>query len=117
MKYAIKLNKQGTSFKQDYPLLSFDDKFWMLHEINRCDLKYILDDVLPNIDKVKSGILETYEFGYDATIIEIKKDKAIINYNYFEDEIEIESFIVNNFMHEWGIYLKKWQSNNEKLEF
>ncbi len=89
------------------------ENFWMLGELVFCDKEYILNNVLPNLEKVVAGISVAYEFGYDATIIEFYTDKAIINYNYFEDKVEIPSKDMYRFMHEWGDYLMKWKLEQE----
>lgn len=65
--------------------------------------------MLPNLEKVISGELAEYEFGYDATIIDFYKEKSIINYNYFEDTVDIPSEELYRFMCEWGDYLTNWK--------
>jgi hypothetical protein len=90
------------------------EKYWMLGEIVFCDKNYTINEVLPGLTNVMSGELEEYEFGYDATIIDFRKDKSVINYNYFEDRIEIPSEDLYRFMSEWRDYLIKWEQGNKK---
>ena len=90
IQFEIRKNKEGSGFAHNFPLLKFtDEKYFMLHELNRCDADYIIDEVLPNLEKVLSRELEYYEFGYEATLIDFYKDKAIINYNYGEYKLGI----------------------------
>lgn len=87
----------------------------MLHELNRCDVDYILNDVLPNLNKVVSGELSEYEFGFDVTIIDFNKDVSVINYNFFENTMEVPSEDIYKFMQEWGERLREWKASNNKL--
>jgi hypothetical protein len=121
MKYSIRIKKLGNSFKMYYPLLVLPENFGMLQEINRCNTDYILDEVLPNLKKIWKGELvqdptiqevylqNYYPFGYDATIIDFYKNISIINYNFFEDKMEIASEEIYHFMMEWGKYLDEWR--------
>lgn len=127
MKYSIRINKLGTSFEINYPLLEFDDQYWMLQELNRCYPDYILSDVLPSIEKVRNGelvqdstrqdicLIDTYEFGYDATIIDFGKEKSIISYGYGEGTIEVASEEIYTLMQEWGKYLREWKNSKTSL--
>lgn len=65
-----------------------------------------LKEILDNLSSVLLGQLEEYEFGYDATIIEFRKNQTIINYNYFEDELPIESESIYNLVKDWYEELK-----------
>jgi hypothetical protein len=92
------------------PVFSFVNEkesleFWMLGELVFCDKEYIINEVLPNLDKVINGDLEVYEFGYDATIIDFHNYRSLITYNYFENETEVPSQDLYNFMHNWGNFL------------
>lgn len=92
------------------PVFTFIDvdegeNFWMLSELLFCNLEYVIDKVLPNIKKVFSGELLEYEFGYDATIITLKKEVAIIDYNYFENRMEIPAQPMYDFVIAWGEFL------------
>lgn len=108
---AFKINDYDPRFRPGLDIL--DSNFQCLNELNSCDTEYIIDDVLPNLLKVISGEQSEYEFGYDATIIDFYKEKSIINYNYFEDKIEIPSEDLYRFMTEWGDYLIKWKQSNQ----
>jgi len=108
--FEIQINKEGTGFEKGFPLLKFlDEKYTMLHELNRCDASYIIDDVMPNLEKVLAGDLDSYEFGYDSTLIDFLKNKAVISYNFGDDNLEIGSGLVYNFMRVWCEYLVKWE--------
>ena len=63
-------------------------------------LQYV-QSVIDNLELVLSEDKECTEFGYDATIIDFFKDKTIINYNYFEDQLEISSSDMYNLMKDW----------------
>ena len=114
-------SKQGVKYR---PGIDFEHNYWWLSELNSCDMEYVLDDILPNLEKIMNGELiqdpsqiqpyltDCYSFGYDATIIDFYKDKSVINYNYFEDQIEVPSQDIYQFMMEWGQYLRKWKESH-----
>lgn len=110
--FEIRKNKEGSGFDQNFPLLKFtDDQYFMLQELNRCDADYIIDEVLPNLEKVLSEEIESYEFGFDATMIDFFIDRAIINYNYGEDQLEIASLPIYEVMLCWRNALVEWKRN------
>jgi hypothetical protein len=101
------------------------EKFSMLGELYMCDTDYILNEVLPNIEKIWNGekywdsyrsptygAFDSYEFGYDATIIDFYKDISIINYNYFQDKMEVSSQEIYQLMTEWGHHLREWRDKS-----
>ncbi|CAA0166724.1 hypothetical protein [Tenacibaculum maritimum] len=63
-------------------------------------LKY-LQEIIFNLELVLTSEIEEYEFGFDSTIIDFKKEKSIINFNYFEDEIEVDSMPLYQMMNDW----------------
>jgi hypothetical protein len=100
--FEININKEGTGFDAGFPMLKFtNNKYDMLHELNRCDADYIIDEVLPALDEVLAGEQVTYEFGYDATLIDFYNNKCIVSYNYGDDVLEAESKDVYEFMRAW----------------
>lgn len=122
MKYKITNNSNNNNL----PGISFgeEDIFWHLNELNSCDPEYIINDILPNIEKISKGekywdpyrsptygALDTYEFGYDATLIDFGKEKSIVSYGYGEGDFEVPSSEIYQFMNEWGEKLREWQSN------
>jgi hypothetical protein len=111
--FEITINKEGSGFEANFPLLKFtDEKYDMLHELNRCDADYIIEEVLPNLEKVLAGELVTYEFGYDATLIDFYNNKAIVSYNYGDDALEVESEDVYAFMRAWWERLMEWKKQS-----
>ncbi|MCL5244251.1 hypothetical protein M4I21_00415 [Cellulophaga sp. 20_2_10] len=60
-----------------------------------------LEEIVSNIELVLSSEIEEYEFGFDSTIIDFKKEKSIINYDYFESEIEVDSVSLYNVINDW----------------
>ena len=113
--FEIRINKEGSGFDPGFPLLKFtDDKYFMLQELNRCDADYIIDEVLPNLEKVYSEEVASYEFGYDATMIDFFIDKAIIHYNYDDDQLEIGSQLIYEVMVCWRNALVDWKKNPGK---
>ena len=112
--FKYKINDQDQKYKPGFDIL--DVILCCLNELNSCDINYIIEEVLPNLTKVMSGELTEYEFGYDATIIDFGKDKSVINYNYFEDKIEIFSEDLYRFMCEWGDYLIRWKQNTKSQD-
>jgi len=60
-----------------------------------------LEEIILNMELVLSSKIEEYEFGFDSTIIDFQKEKSIINYDYFESEIEVDSVSLFNMMNEW----------------
>lgn len=101
-------------------------KYWMLGELYMCDRDYILNEVLPNLEKILRGelvqdptrqdenLVDFYEFGYDATIIDFYKDKSTINYGYWEGKIEVSSTELYSLMQEWAYHLKQWNNSKSK---
>jgi hypothetical protein len=111
IKFEIRKNKEGSGFDFNFPLLKFtDEKYNMLHELNRCDADYILDEVMPLLEKVRLGEIEYFEFGYEATLIDFCKENAKINYNYGDDQLEIKSQEIYEFMSCWRDELVKWKT-------
>ena len=114
IQFEIRKNKEGSGFDHNFPLLKFtNEKYFMLHELNRCNPDYIIDEVLPNLEKVLTKDLEYYEFGYEATLIDFNKDKATINYNYGDDQLKIESQAIYEFMLCWRNALVDWEKNQD----
>ena len=110
--FEIRKNKKGSGFDHNFPLLKFtDEQYFMLHELNRCDADYIINDVLPNLEKVYSEELDCYEFGFEATLIDFFIDKAIIHYNYDDDQLEIGSQLIYEVMVCWRNALVDWKNN------
>lgn len=108
------------------PSITFEDKYWWLNELNSCDVEYILYDVLPNIEKIWKGekywdpyrsptygALDTYEFGYDATLIDFGRENSTVSYGYGEGILEVPSQDIYHFMREWGDYLIKWKEDTK----
>lgn len=103
------------------PGINFDKDYMCLNELNSCDVDYILYKVLPNLEKIKHGefvqdpcrqdehLVDTYDFGYDATIIDFGREKSVINYNFFSGKLEVLSEDLYQLMFEWGDYLKSWK--------
>ncbi len=60
-----------------------------------------LKEIIFNMELVLSSKIEEYEFGFDSTIIDFQKEKSIINYDYFENEIEVDSVSLFNMMNDW----------------
>lgn len=109
------------------PSIHFDNATWWLNELNSCDVEYILEEVLPNIEKIWKGekywdpyrsptygALDTYEFGFDATLIDFGKKKSIVSYGFGEGSFEIPSEEVYQFMKEWTERLTKWKIELER---
>ena len=100
-----------------------EKKFWMLGELYACDVEYIIEKVIPNLDKIMKGelvqdptrqdeyLVDYYEFGYDATIIDFYKDKCIINYDFWQSKFEAPSEFIYEFMKEWAKHLEYWKKN------
>jgi hypothetical protein len=119
--------KSITPYKPSFYFLEdeYKEKYWMLGELYMCDAEYILNDVLPNIEKIWSGekvpdvsirhhtikLIDTYEFGYDATLIDFGKEKSIISYGFGDGEIEVSSEEIYSLMKEWGEHLLKWKNS------
>jgi hypothetical protein len=114
--FEIRKNKEGTGFEPNFPLLRFiDEKYIMLQELNRCDADYIIDEVLPNLEKVLSEEIASYEFGYEATMVDFFIDKAIIHYNYGDDQLETGSLPIYEVMVCWRDALVDWKRNPGKV--
>jgi hypothetical protein len=122
MKYQIKFNP--TKNNKPYISLGEENDYWHLNELNSCDVEYILDDVLPNIEKIWNGekywdeyrsptygAFDTYEFGYDATLIDFGKEKSVISYGFGDGEIEVPSVEIYQLMKEWRDALLKWKKS------
>ena len=107
----------------DRPSIIFEGILEIMNEINSCDEEYLINEVMPNLEKIKKGelirypdtdegqLIDSYEFGYTATMIEFYKDKSIVD-NTWDDEflkIEIESEEVYHFMKEWINKLVEWR--------
>jgi hypothetical protein len=121
MEYQILFNPKINN--KPYISLGEETDYWHLNELNSCDTEYILNDVLPNIEKIWSGekywdeyrsptygAFDTYEFGYDATLIDFGKEKSIISYGFGDGEIEVPSEDIYTLMKQWGEHLKNWKN-------
>lgn len=113
--------EQGTKYR---PGIDFEDSYIYMNELNSCDTGYILDDILPNLERIMNGEqlwephykknVDYYLFGYDATIIEFMKEESIIHYDYGDKEVEVPSQEIYDIMQEWGRYLREWKAQKEK---
>jgi hypothetical protein len=128
MKIEFRQSEQSIiPFKPSFHFLEdeYKEKYWMLGELYMCDVEYILDDVLPNIEKIWNGekywdeyrsptygAFDSYEFGYDATLIDFGKEKSVISYGFGDGEIEVPSEDIYTLMQEWGKHLVEWKLNN-----
>lgn len=121
MEYQIRFNPIRKN--KPYISLSEENDYWHLNELNSCDTEYILNDVLPNIEKIWNGekywdeyrsptygAFDTYEFGYDATLIDFGKEKSIISHGFGDGVIEVPSEEIYELMKEWGEHLKNWKN-------
>ncbi len=90
-----------------FSFLNMDEseKYWMLYELQWCDHEYFIHDVILGLEKVNSGELGSYEFGYDATIIEYKPKESTIYYNFGDNTIQIDSTTIYHFIRDWVNYL------------
>ena len=96
------IENPNASFPLGFPVFSIqNEELWMLHELNRCKIDYIVNDVFRNLESVNNNEIESFEFGYDATIIDFFKDHAIINFNYFEEQLEVPSSDIYRLMKDW----------------
>jgi hypothetical protein len=98
-------------------------KYWMISDIGMCDADYILDEVLPNLEKIRNGekYWDTYRsphYGYydyytfgggELSYIDFYKDNTIITYDDGQHTLEIPSEEIYQFMMEWGKYLDEWR--------
>ncbi|MBK6389619.1 MAG: hypothetical protein KA109_04215 [Saprospiraceae bacterium] len=84
---------------------------------------------MPNLEKIHNGELywdpyrsttygplDYYTFGYDATLIDFYKDKSIISYSYSDEEVEVPSEEVYQFMKEWSEALRAWRKDNPQKD-
>jgi len=109
----------------DRPSISFEGVFVIMNEINSCDDCYLINEVIPNLEKIRRGelirypdtnegqLIDSYEFGYTATMIDFHKDKSIID-NTWDDnfvKIEVSSEQVYQFMKEWTDKLIEWKNS------
>ncbi len=85
---------------------------------------------MPNLEKIYVGekvpdisikhhtikLIDTYEFGYDATLLDFGIKTTVISYDYGDGSIEVPSSEIYQFMKEWAEQLEKWRSlnNNSK---
>lgn len=111
----------------DRPSIRFDGIYSIMNEINSCDDEYLINEVLPNLEKIKRGekirypdtndgqLIDSYEFGYTATMIDFSKEKSIVDNTWDDDfiKIEIPSEEVYQFMREWADKLVKWKKNKK----
>jgi len=101
------LTEIGKKYSLDISITGKHDMLCELSQImtkGGSGLGYIIE-IVDNLEKVMSGKIEEYEFGYDATIIDFEKDIAIINYNYFEDQLEVPAKSIFNLMKDWRDFL------------
>lgn len=121
MEYKITFNNT----KNNKPGISLGEEndYWHLNELNSCDTEYILNDVLPNIEKIWNGekywdeyrsptygAFDTYEFGFDATLIEFGKEISVVNYGFREGSFEVPSEEIYTLLKEWGEHLMNWEN-------
>ena len=113
------------------PAVNFNDPaLWWLSELNSCNPDYILDEVMPNLEKIWIGekvpdisikhhtikLIDTYEFGYDATLLDFGIKTTVISYGYGDGSIEVPSSEIYQFMKEWAEQLEKWRSLNNNTK-
>ena len=121
MEYKITFNNT----KNNKPGISLGEEndYWHLNELNSCDTEYILNDVLPNIEKIWNGekywdeyrsptygAFDTYEFGFDATLIDFGKEISVVSYGFGEGSFEVPSEEIYTIMREWGEHLTNWKN-------
>lgn len=120
IKYKIIQNKLS-----DRPSISFEGDYSIMNEINSCDYEYLIDTVIPNLERIRRGelirypdtnegqIINSYEFGYTATMIDFYKDKSIIDNTWDDDfvKIEVSSDDIYKFMKEWTDKLIRWENS------
>ncbi len=109
------------------PSISFDGVYSIMNEINSCDYDYLIDEVMPNLEKIRKGellrypdteegeLIDSYEFGYTATMIDFYKNKSIIDNTWDDDfiKIEIRSEDVYQFMKDWTDKLIEWKNSQD----
>lgn len=102
--YSFGVNVFG---KPDLEIWS--DELVPLAEFSNMEKQYV-NKIVDHLEKVFEGELETFEFGYDATIIDFMRDRSIINYEYFEKQTEISSQIIFQLMRDWRDYLNQFNN-------
>lgn len=75
--------------------------------------KDYVNKVVKNLDAVLEGKMKVYEFGYDATIIDFKPNRSIVNYEYFEKQKGIDSQKIYQLMKDWETYLNQFDKEYE----
>lgn len=109
------------------PAIDFEGAYQILNELNSCETLYIVNRVLPNFDKVIKGkrvknpndesiMIDSYEFGYTAVMIEVFKDTAIINdtWNDSFETLEVPSIEMYKIMQHWRDCIIKWENARGK---
>jgi hypothetical protein len=86
---------------------SFDietEEYWMLIDLRHLE-KEALIAIVEKLEMVLEGKLEEYEFGWDYTIIDFRKEDATVHYDFFGQQIKIEPKLLYQMMHDWRDYL------------
>jgi len=110
---------------KDRPSINFEGIYSIINEINSCDDSYLIEEVMPNLEKIKRGerikypntnegqLIDSYEFGYTAIMIDFYKDISIIEDTWDDDfiKLEVNSTEVHQFMKEWVDKIIQWKNS------
>ncbi len=96
------------------PRLEFSGILEGLNELGSCSQNY-LEEIVPSLEKVLSGELEQYDFGYEVYSIECRKDlsQVIDTYNEWKSIAEIPTKEIYELMRDWKSYLEIHKSENQ----
>ena len=100
LEYEFYKNEIGT------PQFSIKGDFEYLNELGSCSSEY-LTEILDNLQKVQSGALEKYDFGYEVYSIKSKKEISLIidTYNNWKCITEVSTEEIYALLKKWKKYL------------
>ena len=121
MKYTFEIYKyydERDGLTKESPLLHIEnqEKYgdYFLTEISNLRFDY-LEEIVPSLEKVLSGVLDQYDFGYEVYSIECKKDisQVINTYNDWKSIAEIPTQEIYELMQDWKYYLEIHKNENQ----
>lgn len=109
LNYTIKINPQQAN--KPYLFIPENEPYWVIVELNSCDIDYLLNEVKSGIVNLQNNTLNEFEFGFDSCIITLNTSDCSIEMNYGEKTFTCPARDMINLMEEWFKHLTPWLAN------